>query len=84
MILIIIFIHVKKKFIQRGDFISECDGHLYYRKKLFLKYINEQKYTVIKDELNLRGGGLYCYLPFGNLVKYKKAIFYFFGAFKHS
>ena len=34
-----------------------------------------KKYTVIKDELNLKGGGLYCYLPFGNLDKHKKAIF---------
>ena len=34
-----------------------------------------KKYTVINDELNLKGGGMYCYLPFGNLDKHKKAIF---------
>ena len=34
-----------------------------------------KKYTIIRDELNLKGGGLYCYLPFGNLDKHHKAIF---------
>ena len=34
-----------------------------------------KKYTIVRDELNLKGGGLYCYLPFGNLDKHHKAIF---------
>ena len=34
-----------------------------------------KKYTVVRDELNLKGGGLYCYLPFGNIDKHHKAIF---------
>ena len=34
-----------------------------------------KKYTVVFDELNLRGGGLYCFLPYENLDKHSKAIF---------
>ena len=34
-----------------------------------------KKYTIVNDELKIKGGGLYCYLPFGNLDKHKKAIF---------
>lgn len=34
-----------------------------------------KKHTVVRDELNLKGGGLYCYLPFGNLDKHHKSIF---------
>lgn len=33
------------------------------------------KYTVIKDELKLSGGGLYCFMPFEKLDKHKKAVF---------
>lgn len=34
-----------------------------------------KKYTVLKDELNVKGGGLYCFLPFRNLDKFKKSVF---------
>jgi len=34
-----------------------------------------KKYTVVYDELQLKGGGLYCFLPFANLDKNHKAIF---------
>lgn len=34
-----------------------------------------KKHTVIRDELKLKGGGFYCYLPFENLDKHKKAVF---------
>jgi hypothetical protein len=34
-----------------------------------------KKYTIVRDELKLKGGGIYCYLPFGNIDKHHKAIF---------
>ncbi len=34
-----------------------------------------KKVTVVRDELKLRGGGLYCYMPFERLDKDKKAVF---------
>ena len=34
-----------------------------------------KKVTVIRDELKLTGGGLYCYMPFERLDKFKKAVF---------
>jgi hypothetical protein len=34
-----------------------------------------KKHSVLRDELNLKGGGLYCYMPFENLDKSKKAVF---------
>jgi len=34
-----------------------------------------KKYTVVWDELNLKKGGLYCFMPFANLDKYSKAVF---------
>jgi len=34
-----------------------------------------KKVTVIKDELDLKGGGLYCFLPFERIDKSKKAVF---------
>lgn len=34
-----------------------------------------KKTTVIRDELNLKEGGLYCYMPFENIDKHKKAVF---------
>jgi hypothetical protein len=34
-----------------------------------------KKVTVIRDELQLKGGGLYCYMPFERLDKDKKAVF---------
>jgi hypothetical protein len=33
------------------------------------------KYTVIRDELKLTGGGLYCFMPFAKLDRHKKAVF---------
>jgi hypothetical protein len=34
-----------------------------------------KKMSVITDELELKGGGMYCYLPYATLDKKKKAIF---------
>ncbi len=34
-----------------------------------------KKATVVRDELNLKGGGLYCFLPFERIDKNKKAVF---------
>ena len=34
-----------------------------------------RKVTVIRDELKLKGGGLYCYMPFERLDQHKKAVF---------
>ena len=34
-----------------------------------------KKYTVIRDELKIKGGGLYCFLPYANLDKFHKSIF---------
>lgn len=34
-----------------------------------------RKHTVLRDELNIKGGGIYCYLPFERLDQYKKAVF---------
>jgi hypothetical protein len=34
-----------------------------------------RKVSVIRDELKISGGGLYCFLPFDNLDKDKKSIF---------
>jgi hypothetical protein len=33
------------------------------------------KYTVIRDELKLKGGGLYCFMPFEKLDANNKAVF---------
>ena len=33
------------------------------------------KFTVIRDELKLTGGGLYCFMPFAKLDRHKKAVF---------
>ncbi len=34
-----------------------------------------KKYTVQGDELNVRGGGIYCYMPFEELDAHNKALF---------
>jgi len=34
-----------------------------------------KKVTVVRDELDLKGGGLYCFLPFERIDKHKKAVF---------
>lgn len=34
-----------------------------------------KKVSVIRDELKIIGGGIYCYLPFERLDRYKKAVF---------
>ena len=34
-----------------------------------------RKHSVIKDELKLKGGGMYCFLPFNRIDKHKKAVF---------
>jgi hypothetical protein len=34
-----------------------------------------RKLSVIRDELNISNGGIYCFMPFERLDKYKKAIF---------
>ena len=34
-----------------------------------------KKHTVVRDELKIKGGGLYCFLPFNRIDKNKKAIF---------
>ena len=34
-----------------------------------------KKFSVINDELKIHGGGLYCFMPFGNFDKHKKAVF---------
>jgi hypothetical protein len=34
-----------------------------------------KKHSVIRDELKLKGGGLYCFLPFNRIDKNKKAVF---------
>ena len=34
-----------------------------------------KKHSVLRDDLNLKGGGIYCFLPFENLDKHKKAVF---------
>ena len=34
-----------------------------------------KKITVVRDELKLTGGGLYCYMPFERIDKNKKAVF---------
>lgn len=34
-----------------------------------------RKVSVVKDDLNIKGGGIYCFMPFSTLDKNKKAIF---------
>ena len=34
-----------------------------------------KKITVLRDELKIKGSGLYCYMPFERLDKNKKAVF---------
>lgn len=34
-----------------------------------------KKITVVRDELELKGGGLYCFMPFERIDKKKKAVF---------
>ena len=34
-----------------------------------------KKVTVVRDELGMKGGGLYCYMPFDRLDRFKKAVF---------
>lgn len=34
-----------------------------------------KKHSVIRDELKLKGGGLYCFLPYNRIDKNKKAVF---------
>lgn len=34
-----------------------------------------RKVTVVKDELNVKGGGVYCFMPFSTVDKHNKAIF---------
>lgn len=34
-----------------------------------------KKVTILNDELKIKGGGLYCYMPFEKLDKHKKAVF---------
>ena len=33
------------------------------------------KHTVLRDELKVKGGGIYCFLPYERLDKHKKAVF---------
>ena len=40
-----------------------------------MKKTTGKKATVVRDELKLKGGGLYCYMPFERLDKHKKAVF---------
>ena len=35
----------------------------------------DKKHSVIRDELKLSGGGLYCFMPFNRIDKHKKAVF---------
>ena len=34
-----------------------------------------RKWSVVRDELNIRGGGLYCILPFDNTDQEGKAVY---------
>jgi hypothetical protein len=34
-----------------------------------------RKETVVKDDLNIKGGGVYCFMPFSSLDKNNKAVF---------
>ena len=43
-----------------------------------------RKYSVLKDDLNVKGGGLYCFLPFRNLDKFHKSVFKIGMALKFS
>jgi hypothetical protein len=37
--------------------------------------MSKKKQTIVRDELNHKGGGIYCYLPFEKLDIHKKAVF---------
>ena len=37
--------------------------------------MSKKKKTIVRDELELKGGGLYCYMPFEHLDKHHKAVF---------